>query len=228
MVTVLPGPVQVLLLWILSPISSPPKSTSPASKLLKHLLTTAFLNHLLFMSRMESGFHPTFQYWSIPSGCSEKKSKTFSRSNGKKPWLICMSVKNSGVEMRPMCWIFAGHNKWLSYFEFPQRRWLDKGLGAGNLFGKWILKPQMTQCRRWDKEGEKENVGYHWSMLLPRTLQKTVVCLSTLPWSVGAWALIYPLSPTVDWRLPPGVPEQNLRQKRSAIQTSEWEVDRMW
>lgn len=85
-------------------------------------------------------------------------------------------------------------NDYLS-LSFPQRRWWDKGLGAGSLFGKWILKPQMTQCRRWDREGEEENVGYHWSLLLPSTLQKTVVCLSTLPWNVGAWAVIHPLSP---------------------------------
>ena len=47
MVTALLGPVQVLLLWILSPLSSWPQSNSPACKLLKHFLTTAFLAFIL-------------------------------------------------------------------------------------------------------------------------------------------------------------------------------------
>lgn len=92
MVTVLLGPVQVLLLWILSPTSSPPKSTFLASKLLKHLLTTAFFIIYSLCPGWEVDFIPHSSTGYFPVAAQRRNLRHFpdpmGRSHG---WYACLS-----------------------------------------------------------------------------------------------------------------------------------------
>lgn len=86
----------------------------------------------------------------------------------------------------------------------------------------WEMNPKTTgdtmqkmRQRERRKMWIATGVCYFWGS------PETVVCLGTLPWSVGAWALIHPLSPAVDWRSPPGVPEKK-PQAENKCNTNTW------